>query len=295
MAEQLSRPIDPEATAAAHYLGALASGIATELDDRWCGKVAASWKDRHLHLTRAREGLRELAARAQETPLTPDQQFQVADWTEDLEGADAALPLVKALVESNQRHASGLYMLGRMLLARNDDAGIAYLERAMQIDTSATGPASSLIAAHLKRVGRRQESIAFRTRAETSMADEAAALAERRSIVKSDKLAIAELDEVALVRLREQLASYPQVGEAWLGRKVTYHAPNRPFYILGISQSVEWWRFVSEGSRTYLARKLADDLELPRGTLVIVLDRKRQWLRRALKKVPNSQVYRRDH
>ena len=41
------------------------------------------------------------------------------------------------------------------------------------------------------------------------------------------------------------------------------------------------------------ARKLAEDLELPAGTLVVVLDRKRKWLRRALKKVPDSDVYRR--
>lgn len=293
MAEHLARPIEPGATAAAHYLGALASSIATELDDSWRGKTAASWKDRHRHLTRAREGMRELTARAAEAPLTPDELFRVADWTEDLQGSDAALPLVKALVEENANHASGLYMLGRMLLAANDDAGIAYLERAMQIDPSAAGPASSLIAAHLERVGRRQESIAYRTRSEASVAEEAAAHAERRSIAKHDQLATADLEEPALVRLREQLAQYPKVGVAWIGRKVTYHAPDRPFYVLGISQAAAWWSFVSEGSSTYLARKLAEDLELPAGTLVVVFDQKRKWLRRALKKVANSEVYRR--
>jgi Zn-dependent protease with chaperone function len=293
MAHDLARPISPEATAAAHYLGALASSIATELDDRWRGKASASWKDRHRHLARAREGLRELASSAEKTPLTPDQQFLVADWTEDLQGSETALPLVKALVQNNPDHASGLFMLGRVLLARSDDAGIAYLERAMQIDPNAAGQASSLIAGHLKRVGRRQESIAYRVRAEASMAEEAAARAERRSIAKHEKLSTADLDESALVRLREQLAQYPQIGRAWLGRKVTYHAPDLPFYVLGISQSSAWWRFVSEGSRTYLVRKLAEELELPAGTLVIVFDQKRKWLRRALRKLPNSEVYRR--
>jgi Zn-dependent protease with chaperone function len=293
MAEQLAQPIGPDATASAYYLGDLAATIATELDDRWRGNVTASWKDRHRHLARAREGLRELTARAKEASLTPDQLFQVADWTEDLQGPSAAFPLVNALVESNPSHASGLYMLGRMLLARGDDAGIAYLERAMQVDPDATGAASSLIARYLQQVGRRQESIAYRTRAEASMAEDAAARAERRSVAPSDKLSTADLEMPALVRLREQLANVPQVGRAWLGRKVTYHAPDSPFYVLGISQSAPWWRFVSEGSNTYLARKLAEDLELPAGTLVVVLDRKRKWLRRALKKVPDSDVYRR--
>ena len=74
---------------------------------------------------------------------------------------------------------------------------------------------------------------------------------------------------------------------------MTYHAPDRPFYVLGISQCAAWWSFVSEGSGTYLARKLAEDLELPAGTLVVVFDKKRKWLRRARKKVANSEVYRR--
>jgi hypothetical protein len=74
---------------------------------------------------------------------------------------------------------------------------------------------------------------------------------------------------------------------------VTYHARDKPFYVVGISRAEAWWRFVSEGSRTYLAGKLAEDLELPPGTLIVVFDRKRKWLQRALKKVANSEVYRR--
>jgi Zn-dependent protease with chaperone function len=293
MAEHLARPIEQEATAGAHYLGALASSIATELDDSWRGKISASWKDRHRHLTHARNGLRELKVRAAESPLTPNEQFRLADWTEDLQGSAAALPLVEALVASNENHASGLYMLGRMLLAAHDDAGIAYLERAMQVDPSSGGPASSLIAAHLQQVGRGQESIAYRTRSEAFIAEEAAGQAERRSVAKHDRLAAAELEEPVLERLREQLAQYPKVGVAWLARKVTFHAPDKPFYVLGISQSAAWWRFVSEGSSTYLAKKLAEELELPPGTLIVVFDQKRKWLRRALKKVARSEIYRR--
>ncbi|HXT47908.1 MAG TPA: M48 family metallopeptidase, partial [Gemmatimonadaceae bacterium] len=175
LAGHLARPIDSAATAATHYLGLLASSIANELDDNWRGSVSATWKDRHRHLVRAREGLREHLERGEQAPLTPDEQYHVADLTEDLHGAEAALPLLIALVSTEPSHASGLFMLGRILLAANDDAGIAYLERAVQIDPSAAGSASSLIAAHLQQVGRGREAIAHRTRAEASYAENAAA------------------------------------------------------------------------------------------------------------------------
>lgn len=293
LAEQLARPIYSAATAATRYLGPLASSIANELDDEWRENVSATWKDRHGHLVRAKEGLRELLDRGEQAPLTPDEQFRVADWTEDLHGAQAALPLLVALVSTEPTHASGLFMLGRILLAANDDAGIAYLERATQIDHDAVGTASALIAAHLQRVGRGREAIAYRTRAEASFAENAAADAERRGIKPRDKLRAATLEDSVRARLREQLGQYPQVGRAWLARKETRLAPDRPFYVLGIARGEAWWRYVSDGSNKNVSRKLADELELPPGTLVVILDQKRKWLRRALKKVANSEVYRR--
>ncbi|HEY9450557.1 MAG TPA: hypothetical protein VIQ60_12475, partial [Gemmatimonadaceae bacterium] len=293
IAEQLARQIAPAATAASHYLGSAGATIANELDDRWRGEVSARWTDRHRHLVQARDGLRELVTRSESTALTSDERFQMADWTEDVEGAEAALPLVSALVQDEPHHASGLFMLGRLLLAREDDSGIAYLERAIQVEPDASAAASALIAAYLQRVGRTRDAITYQTRAEESAADASAALAERQSIARADELMPAALEDTVRARLREQLARYPQVGRAWFARKVTDHAPDRPFYILGITRAEPWWRFVSDGSTIYLVRKLAEELELPGETLVLALTRKRAWLRRALRRVPDAEMYRR--
>jgi hypothetical protein len=178
-------------------------------------------------------------------------------------------------------------------VVRRDDAGISYLERAIKVYPDCAGAASSLIANHLQRVGRRQETIAYRVRADAAMVEQAAAATERRRIETYDKLTTSDLDAAARERLSEQLVKYSQVSRAWIARKVTYHAPGSPFYVLGIAGSAPWWRFVSEGSRTYLARKLAEELEVPPGTLIVVFDQKRKWLKRKLKKVANSELYKR--
>ena len=217
----------------------------------------------------------------------------MADWTEDVHGVDAAVPLVTALVQRCPTHASGLFMLGRILLAANDEAGIAYLERAVEIDPGAVGAASALIASHSQQVGRGREAVAHRTRAEESFAEDSGAAAERRSIAPHDTLTGAALDDMARARLREELAAHPLVARAWLARKVTQFAPERPYFVLGVVRADSWWRYESEGSCQRLARTLADDLTLPARTLVVVLDYKRSWLRRALQKVANAEVYRR--
>ncbi|HEX6964243.1 MAG TPA: M48 family metalloprotease [Gemmatimonadaceae bacterium] len=293
IAEELAQPIDPSATAAARYLGPLAATLASELDEQWRSEVSARWTDRHRHLVRARDGLRELAARAEQGPLEPGERYRMADWTEDIHGADAALPIVKALVDDEPEHASALFMLGRLFLARGDEAGIDYIERAIRIDPSATATAASMIAAYLRGVGRGEDATAYEARAAAAAYESAAAKAERRGIAQREKLTSAALDDAACARLHEQLARHPQVGRAWIARKVTHHAPEHPFYILGVSRAEPWWRFVSEGSSTYLARKLIEEVDLPDETLVVVLGRKQRWLRRKLKRVPRSEVYRR--
>jgi Zn-dependent protease with chaperone function len=293
MTEQLSRPLVFAETAASHLLGALAPSLASELDERWCDLASASWKDRHRHLAKAKAGLSQLADSAKEGPLTPDQQFRMADWTEDLQGSEAAMPIVAELVENNPTHASGLFMLGRMLLDRRDDAGVAHLERVIAIDPNAAGAASALIARHLQRVGRGREAITYRTRAEAALAEEAAAQEERRKVEPHDTLATAPLEDAQRTRLREQLQEYPAVDRAWIGRKMTRYGHDNPFLVLAVLRVEAWWRYESEGSRNYLVSKLAESLELPAGTLIVMIDQKRRWLQRSLSQLESSEVYRR--
>ena len=125
--------------------------------------------------------------------------------------------------------------------------------------------------------------------------EQAAARAERKGIDRRGRLAPASIDEPQLATLREQLARYPQIGRAWHARKVTMLAPDSPYYILGIARIEPWWRPPAEGSNNYLARKLAEELQLPGQTLIVILTRKRAWLRRRLKRVADAEVYRRDH
>lgn len=83
-------------------------------------------------------------------------------------------------------------------------------------------------------------------------------------------------------------------GRAWIARKVLARDTDAPYYVLLVQRAEPWWRFVSDGSTSYLASKLAEELTFPGDALVVILTRKRRWLSRMIKRVPGSELYRRD-
>lgn len=292
--ERLAQPIDPANTAAAQLLGSAADSMAERLDADWRANTAAQWKDRRRHLVRARDGLRALMAQASVRSLTADERLEVADWTEDLEGSDTALPLVRALVQDEPDHAGAQYMLGRILLADNDVAGVELLERAIRLAPGATAAGTAMIAAYLRRAGQGAAAIAYETRSEGAAREAAAARAERSGLTPSDRLVPADITDDARETLCGELDTYPQAGRAWFARKVLSREGEAPYYVLLVKRAEPWWRFVADGSNNYLARKLADELTFPGESLVVILTRKRRWLSRMIRRVPESEIYRRD-
>lgn len=293
IAEQLAQPIHHAETAAVHLLGATAAAMSEGLDADWRADTAAQWKDRRRHLVRARDGLRALTAEANARSLTADERFEVADWTEDLQGSAAALPLVRALVHDEPDHPGAEYMLGRILLGENEGAGVEHMERAMRLAPGLTAAGAAMIAAYLRRAGQGAAAIAYQTRSEAAAKEAAAARAERSGFRRSDRLVPADITDDAREMLRGQLDTYQQAGRAWFARKVLTRDGGAPCYILVVQRAEPWWRFVADGSNNYLARKLADDLTFPGESLVVILTRKRRWLSRMIRRVPGSEIYRR--
>jgi Zn-dependent protease with chaperone function len=124
----------PPRTAAQAWLGASLPAIQGEFDRAWQERAADYWKERHQRLQECREGLAKL--QEQET-LTVEEQWDVIEFTRELDPDADPLPLLNALLQQMPDHASALYRRGTLLLQRGDEAGLADLERLMEKDHDA--------------------------------------------------------------------------------------------------------------------------------------------------------------
>ncbi len=140
-------------------------GLSARIGEQWCFDAALWWNERHEHTNAARKRQGELQSRARTGPLSPDEAWECAQLTEELDGVDSALALYRDLVEEELEDPRPRFALGRLLLARGDDAGIYHLDGAMELDADAVMPACKLAADFLTRRGRDVEARPYAERA----------------------------------------------------------------------------------------------------------------------------------
>jgi hypothetical protein len=252
-----------------------------------------AWAYRHDELRNAREGLGALGARiAAGEPLSLEERWQHAHWTEELHGADAAFPLYEALRAEDPDHASATFALGRLLLARGDERGIALLERVMARDADAVLPACRIAHDFYASEGRLDEADRWRERASARATLLEAAERERDVITPKDRYHPAELDAETVATLIAQLDALRGVKRAYLVRKELRHfADESPLHVLAIVPQLPFWA----GNQKKVQQRFFDSLgslQLPPGVNAYAVSGDgAAGLLRPIKKVGGSLLY----
>ncbi|WNG43420.1 M48 family metalloprotease [Archangium minus] len=259
-----------ERSAAETLLGAALPTFAAELDGGWRASVTEKWTQAYGRAQEGRKRLAELESRSPEAPLSLEEEWERASLTEDYRDAEAALPLFRRLLERSPGHVSAHFALGRLLLARGEEAGLGHLEEAMKRDTDAILPACEHAMHWLEAHGREEEARAWRTRGETWARTMHESKEERDSLRKSDTFEPHGLTEAELQMVVAQLlGGYPRVKKAWMVRKSVKHFPERPLYVLGIEFSGGW---NMDEANSELIRQLSQLLTLPGECFVVNLN-----------------------
>jgi Zn-dependent protease with chaperone function len=273
-------PRIPEAdaeTAAHAFLGRALPGLSARLAEKWCFDAALWWNERYEHVTAARKRLGELVSRAG-AGLSPDESWELARLSEELEGADAALPLYRDMVEEDLEDARASFALGRLLLARGDETGLVYVDHAIELADDAILPGCELAYGFLIDRGREAEAELYRKKylARSALVDRDRE--ERNSLPFDASYVPHGLEPAALEDFRQRLARWP-VKRAWLVRKQLEVFPERPLFVLGVERRVPWWRSGDDAKlRTALQDELARELDLPGEGFILVLNgRKRRY------------------
>ncbi|MBI4494380.1 MAG: M48 family metallopeptidase [Chloroflexi bacterium] len=283
-----------EPSAAEHFLGETLEALTERLDQAWRARAHAAWQERYAYAREARQCLSDLEAKARTEPLTLEEAWQRAYWTEEFQGGEAALPLYQAVLEAAPTYPAALFALGRLYLAQQRAEGMALLEQAMELDAEAILPGCELLRSFLLAQGREREAQAYGQRAAQQAEVLELARAERARLSPRDTYLPHGLSAPDIQYLNEQLAHYPQVAEAHLVRKEVAHSPEKPLYVLGLIVRHPWHRALFKSYDEAYAQQLAQEMEFPGETLVIVLNcNQNKRLRRAMKRVAGARVYRR--
>lgn len=281
-----------EATGADHYLGAAHARLAAEMATAWRGAADAAWKQRHAEVREVRAGLATLAEKERAGSLDAEERWQHAMWTEELAGSEAAFPLYRALLDENPDHLSAAFAIGRILLGRGDDSGIALVERAMERDESAVLPGCGVVYEFLAREGRLEEADRYRERGaqRASMLDEAGR--EREYLTSRDSYLPADLPAEAVRSIVAQLDAIEGVKRAYLVRKVVRHfADEAPLHVLAVVPAPVRLSLNPGQAERKAAEAIVARLELPPGVNAFAMPRQAAVLLKPIRKVKGALVY----
>jgi Zn-dependent protease with chaperone function len=303
LAALLHREVSPEqgapqatarftAPAAAHYLGAAHAALSAELGLGWQEAVLEAWQQRGEEAREGRERLAALREKLAAGPLDLEEQWQLASWTEDLEGAAAALPLYRALLDGTPDNPAARFAVGRLMLAAGDESGIALVEDAMTRDDDAVLPGCGVIYNFLAGEGRLEEADRYRERATVRAAMLEEAERERTFIDEKSSYVPSELPPEAVASLVEQLASMEGVRRAYLVKKQVRHfADEAPLHVLAIVPKSVLWSLNAVRKEQEAAQQLAQAIELPPGVNAFGIPAGASGLLRPMKKVTGSVVF----
>jgi hypothetical protein len=250
------------------------------------------WARRHQYASESRGRLTALQRKAESEPLSDEETWDRARFTEEFVSSDAALTLYGQLLERNPQHVGALWRRGQLLLARDDPQGIDQLSAAARIDPKLEQPACAAVVGFHRRHGREVEAKEYEKRYwELSELGELARR-ERARVHSNDRLLPHGLEAGITLAFSRSLQQLGGVKRALLARKALRYHPERPLYVLGILSDVPWWKLRSRLAEKGLIARISRECRAPGDTLIVSL-RLSSAFRAPLRRIRGSEIYRR--
>lgn len=284
-------PAPTTESAAEIYFGDELSRLIERLDVEWHEENAAAWKEEYEDYRDLDRELRELNVRAASTNLTPEEAYRRACLVHSITSAEAALPLYREALSLDKDCAVTNYAIGRLLLSEDNEEGIAYLERAMDLNEKCVPDSCHLLYSYFTKKGDVVTAQRYSRRATALARVYANAAVERSQASFVDRFISHDLTEQDVEQLRRELTKNDRIREAYLVRKELKYKPERPLYALGlVFDQPRLKRSISDAE---FAKQLPATLKTEWQLLSFVLDAQNKRLGTILRNIPNSLIYQR--
>jgi Zn-dependent protease with chaperone function len=119
-------------TAAQHFFGERANEFTERFNRQWQEQTGPHWRDRHRQVQHLRRRLNELETKAEQNALTGKEFWERIELTDEIEGNEMAVPLLKEWLKREPNDPKANFMLGSIFLSQKNESGIPLIERAME-------------------------------------------------------------------------------------------------------------------------------------------------------------------
>ena len=283
-----------EKSAAEAWLGDGLVGVAAHFDAEWRDWIADRWCSHYEQLRQKRERLAELDAKCGEA-LSNGEAWEHAGLVEDMRSAEEALPMYRALLEQLPDSMNVNFAVGRVLVAGGDEAGIAFIERAIGLHENAIVPGSEWVVSLLRAQGREEEARTWIERWEAQRTKLEEDENDRGSVWFDERYGPHAVEAGRLGELVEFLGSQPEVERAWLLARETLHYPDRPMHVLIVRRKAGWQDWLSDEKEQAADHALQEALvqgPCPDGDYqVLVTNRLARKHRERMQGFPGTEIY----
>jgi Zn-dependent protease with chaperone function len=281
-----------ESSAAEVLLGATVENLRRDLDERWRTSVKQWWDKRHQYANESRLRLAMLERKSDAEPLSEEEHWDRARFTEEFGSSDAAMALYVQILERNPQHVGALWRRGQLLLARDDPQGIDQLSAAARIDRKLEQPACAALVGFHRRHGRELEAKECERRFWVLSEQGELARRERTAVRSTDRLIGHGLALAVVAGFARNLQGVEGLRRALLVRKALKYQPERPLFVLGVVSDTPWWKWTIRSYERELVARIGRECGPP-GDILIVSLRLNAAFRRPFGRVRGSEIYRR--
>ncbi|MEH2264997.1 M48 family metalloprotease [Nostoc sp.] len=255
-------------------------------------KIATHWRQKYAEFQKSMATLKDLNHKSQKQQLTLEEASQRAFLMLELEGEEAVISVLQEIIHRDAHHASANYLLGQILLKKQDATGIEYIEKAIEQDSSIVIGGCQIIYYFLKKQGRKNEAKSYQERGENYHKLILKGQKERYKLKRDDKFCSHNISDIEVNKLCQQLSHYPQIITAYLVKKNLQYFPEKPLCVLAVKREFSFW----QGSRIYeadnskIVQSLLKENELTDNVFIFILNSNLS-MEKKLKRISNSMIY----
>jgi Zn-dependent protease with chaperone function len=288
--EELSVSEPIRTNAAQEYLGDSLEKLRDYCSQNWRDIRLTPWRQKHAEVQQSETTLKNLNTKVQKQQLTLEEATTRALLTFELQGEEAAVPLLREVINIDSHHASANYLLGQILLRKEDAEGIEYIETAIAQDTNIVIEGCQTISYFLQQQGQLDNAKSYQQRAEHYYSLILKAEHERSYLRASDEFKAHNLPEKELENIYKQLSLYPQISSVYLVEKVLQYFSEKPLYVLGVVRKTSFWETDQEAKNSEFLNMLLQQLVFSCEAFIIILNGNPK-IEKKFHQLPKSLIY----